>query len=84
MGFVSNLRDKADEKIDNVMRITLSNTMKNYAERWRELSGAETNDGINWELACIDIEAQLCDPRNLKLIKGGKHRDEFLAKLNSD
>lgn len=81
---IEKIRDNADEKIDNILNIAHANTMQNYIPRWKQISNAETVDDIDFSIPCIEIESKLCDPRNLKRIKGGKHTPEFLELLTSD
>ena len=84
MGVISNIRDSADEKIDNVFALATAKAMENYYPRWRELSECEDDEGIKWDLPCIELESRLCNPKNLKMIRGGKHTPEFLELLSSD
>lgn len=84
MGVISKIRDTADEKVDNVMALATARAMENYYPRWCEICGVEDPHDIDWTLPCIEVESMLCNPVNLKLIKGGKKRDEFLAKLSTD
>ena len=84
MGIISKMRDNADEKINNVMDLATANTMESYYPRWCEISGVEDPHDIDWTIPCIEVESRLCDPRNLKKIRGGKHTQEFLELLSSD
>lgn len=81
---IEKIRDNADEKINNVLNLAHANTMKNYIPRWLGICGVKTIDEIDFTIPCIEIESKLCDPRNLKRIKGGKHTSEFLELLTSD
>lgn len=84
MEIVEKIRDKADEKIDNAFEIATVKTMQNYIPRWLEICGVDTIDDIDFTIPCIEVEVKLCDPRNLKKIRGGKHTNEFLELLSSD
>lgn len=57
---------------------------EHYYKRWRELSGVKINQRIDFKLPCIEVESKLCDPRNLKMIKNGKHTADFLKLLSTD
>lgn len=83
-GIITKLRDNADEKIDNVMALATAKAMENYYPRWCKISGVSNPKEIDWTIPCIEVESRLCDPRNLKLIRGGEHTPEFLEKLSSD
>lgn len=51
--------------------------------RWAIMSG-DPNGPINYQDPQIEIEYQLSDIDNLRLVYKGRHRDEFLAKLSPD
>lgn len=53
------------------------------ARRWAIMSG-DPNGPINYQDPQIEIEYQLSDVENLRLVYKGRHRDEFLAKLSPD
>lgn len=53
------------------------------AKRWAIMSG-DINGPINYQDPQIEIEYQLSDIDNLRLVYKGRHRDEFLAKLSPD
>lgn len=84
MGVIAKIRDKADDKIDSVLDLATAKAYEGYYDRWREICGVEDNHDIDWNLPCIEIERLLCDPRNLKMIKKGKHTDDFLKMLSTD
>lgn len=52
-------------------------------KRWAIMSG-DPNGPINYEDPQIEIEYQLSDIENLRLVYKGRHRDEFLSKLSPD
>lgn len=68
-----NIRDKVDDALD---RATAENQRKHY-KRWMEGSYCNTPKLIKWDDPQISLECKLCDPRNLRLIKKGRHRAEF-------
>lgn len=55
-----------------------------YLNRWMAMSGVDSPDMIDYTKPQIEIEFMLCDMRNLKLIRGGKNRDEFLKQLSPE
>ena len=69
------IRDKVDDALDNA---TAQAQYKHY-KRWMEGSGCNTPRFIKWDDPQISLEAKLCDPRNLRLIRKGRHRDEFFS-----
>lgn len=84
MGVISKIRDSADDKIDTAFNLATAEVMRNYYPRWCEISEVENPDNIDYTIPCIELESKLCDPRNLKMIRRGKHTQEFLERLNSD
>lgn len=83
-GIITRIRDTADDKIANIMDLATAKTMENYYPRWRTICGVEDNRDIDWSKPCIELESRLCDPRNLKKIRNGKHTKEFLESLSTD
>lgn len=81
---ISKAKAVVDDRIDRILMSITAKTMESYLPRWRELSEVETDEEIDWELPCVQIESLLCDPRNLKLIRCNEHTDVFLAKLTTD
>lgn len=75
---------KARDKIDDALDMTTAQAHKKYYKRWMELSYTHTPNLIKWDDPQISLEAKLCDPRNLKLIRKGRHRGEFLAILTDE
>ncbi len=84
MEIIEKMRDVADEKIDNAFEVATVKMMKKHVPRWLEICGVDTVDDIDFTIPCIEVESKLCDPRNLKKIRGGEHTDEFLELLSSD
>lgn len=71
-------------KIDDALDMATAQAQKKYYPRWMELSFCNTPNLIKWDDPQISLEAKLCDIRNLRLIKKGKRRDEFLAILTDE
>ena len=67
------VRDKVEDALD---KATAENQRKHY-KRWMEGSNCHTPRFIKWDDPQISLECKLCDPRNLKLIRKGRHREEF-------
>ena len=84
MGIISKVRDKADDKVDAVLDMATAKAYEGYYARWMEICEVQTKEEIDYTLPCIEIESKLCDPRNLKMIKKGKHTGDFLKLLSSD
>lgn len=71
-------------KIDDALDMATAQAQKKYYPRWMELSFCNTPNLIKWDDPQISLEAKLCDIRNLRLIRKGKRRDEFLAILTDE
>lgn len=74
----------AEDSLDRLLDKATMKCYEHYYKRWRELSGVKINQRIDFKLPCIEIESKLCDPRNLKMIKNGKHTADFLKLLSTD
>lgn len=75
---------KARNKIDDALDNATAQAHRKYYKRWMELSYCHTPNLIKWDDPQISLEAKLCDPRNLRLIKKGRRREEFLAILTDE
>ena len=75
--WINKKKEQAGDLFDRAMDNITAHAQKGYYKRWREKSGCNSAVNINWDDPQISLEAKLCDPRNLKLLRGGKHRDEF-------
>ena len=75
---------KINDKVDDALDMTTAQAHKKYYKRWMELSYCHTPNLIKWGDPQISLEAKLCDPRNLRLIRKGRHREEFLAILTDE
>ena len=77
-------KELAEDSLDKLLDKATMRCYEHYYKRWRELSGVKINQRIDFKLPCIEIESKLCDPRNLKMIKNGKHTADFLKLLSTD
>lgn len=77
-------KELAEDSLDRLLDKATMKCYEHYYKRWRELSGVKINQRIDFKLPCIEIESKLCDPRNLKMIKNGKHTADFLKLLSTD
>ena len=75
--WVNKKKEQATDVFDRAMDNITAHAQKGYYKRWRECSGCNSAVNIDWSNPQISLEAKLCDPRNLKLLRNGKHRDEF-------
>lgn len=73
-----------EDTLDRLLDKVTADCYDHYYKRWRGLSGVKINQRIDFKLPCIEIESKLCDPRNLKMIRDGKHTADFLQLLSSD
>lgn len=72
--------DKREEALDKAWY----QARTKYHARWMEMSGCNHPNMINYDIPTIELEVALCDVRNLRLIRKGRHRDEFLATLSPE
>lgn len=77
-------KELAEDSLDRLLDKATMKCYEHYYKRWRNLSGVKINQRIDFKLPCIEIESKLCDPRNLKMIKNGKHTADFLKLLSTD
>lgn len=77
-------KELAEDSLDKLLDKATMKCYEHYYRRWRDLSGVKINQRIDFKLPCIEIESKLCDPRNLKMIKNGKHTADFLKLLSTD
>lgn len=77
-------KELAEDSLDKLLDKATMKCYEHYYKRWRELSGVKINQRIDFKLPCIEVESKLCDPRNLKMIKNGKHTADFLKLLSTD
>lgn len=84
MGIVQATKEKTNELVDTAFNNTTAKAYEKYYARWRAICEVETNEEIDYKNPQVEIESKLCDPRNLKLIRKGRHTEEFLYLLSSD
>lgn len=77
---VENYNNRVNDALDNATY----EAHKKYYPRWERYSGCNHHNLIHWDDPQISLEAKLCDPRNLRLIRKGKRRDEFFAILSEE
>ena len=77
---VENYNNRVNDALDNATY----EAHKKFYPRWERYSGCNHHNLIHWDDPQISLEAKLCDPRNLRLIKKGKHREEFFAILSEE
>lgn len=78
------VKDSYDEKIDNALDNATIEAYKKYYPRWRAICDVSTNDDIDFKNPYVELESKLCDVRNLKMIRKGLHRDDFLKLLSDE
>lgn len=76
------MANKVDDALDRAYHKAITNPK--YLAEWRRLSKVTRNEDIDYTIPQIELETKLCDIRNLKLIRKGKRRDEFLAILSPE
>lgn len=85
-GLIARAKERTAERmdcaLDNVYQKAVTNPR--YLAEWRRLSKVTRNEDIDYTIPQIELETKLCDIRNLKLIRKGAHRDEFLAILSPE
>ena len=79
-----NMKSGVNDKVQDAMDKAQAEAMKKYIPRWMELSGCNHPNLIHWDDPQITLEYKLCDLRNLKLIRKGKHTDQFLELLTPE
>lgn len=77
-------KDKVNEKVQDSLDKAQYRAIEKYKPRFMELSHCNHPNFIKWDDPQISLEVKLCDIRNLKLIRGGKHLDQFLEILSPE
>lgn len=77
-------KDKVNEKVQDALDNAQARAVEKYKPRFMELSHCNHPNFIKWDDPQISLEVKLCDIRNLKLIRGGKHLDQFLELLSPE
>ena len=70
-------KEAYNEKVNDALDNATYEAHKKYYPRWMRYSGCNHPNLIHWDDPQISLEAKLCDPRNLRLIRKGRHLDEF-------
>lgn len=85
-GILQRTKDKIANKMDDALDKAYQKAISNpqYLAEWRRLSKVTRNEDIDYTIPQIELETKLCDMRNLKLIRKGRRRDDFLAILSSE
>lgn len=84
MSIIKATKEKYDNALDTAFNNTTACAYEQYYPRWRAICEVDTNDEIDYTNPQVDIESKLCDPRNLKMIRKGRHTEDFLKLLSSD
>lgn len=85
-GLIARAKERTAERVDDALDRAYQKAVTNprYLAEWRRLSKVTRNEDIDYTIPQIELETKLCDIRNLKLIRKGAHRDEFLAILSPE
>lgn len=85
-GLLQRTKDKINDKVDNALNQAYLKAISEpkFQAEWRRLSKVTRNEDIDYTIPRIELETKLCDLRNLRLIRKGRHRDEFLAILSPE
>lgn len=85
---LSALKGYVTEKMDGISDDVIAQTAvrlrsdPRYLARWREYSGAEDDEGIDYSHPCVEIEFMACDPSLLSL--AARDGERFLAETGCD
>lgn len=77
-------KEKQDDRIDRALDNATAEAYKKNYPRWRAICDISTNDDIDFKNPYVELESKLCDVRNLKMIRKGLHRDDFLKLLSDE
>lgn len=83
-GWWARQKMKIDNKVQDALNNATIEAQKKYYDRWMKLSHCHHPSQIDYSIPQIELESKLCDIYNIKLIKNGKRRDEFLAILSPE
>lgn len=72
---ITEFKKGGSDKIADAHDRVSFNVRAKYLERWMEISGADSPEGIDYNEPHIAIEFLLCDPVNLKLIRSKNIKD---------
>lgn len=73
--------DRFTDKIDDQLTLIRRTGM---LERWAEISGVEDVKDVDFTIPRVHLEFLLCDSKILRMISGGKRRNEFLEMLTEE
>lgn len=79
-----NMKSGVNDKVQDSLDKAQAEAMKKEIPRWMELSGCNHPNLIHWDDPQISLEYKLLDIRNLKLVRKGKNRDQFLELLTPE
>lgn len=76
-------KDKVYNTVQDALDKAQQRAVETYIKngRFTRLSRCRSYNQINWADPQISLEVKLCDIRNLKLIRNGTQRDQFLDSL---
>lgn len=77
-------KESYNAKVNNALDSATYEAHKKYYKRWMDYSGCNHPTLIHWDDPQISLEAKLCDPRNLRLIRKRRHLDEFFEILSEE
>lgn len=77
-------KEKQDDRIDRALDNATAEAYKKYYPRWCKICGVQTVADIDFKNPYVELESKLCDVRNLKMIRKGLHRDDFLKLLSDE
>ena len=85
-GLIARAKERTAERVDDALDRAYQKAITNprYLAEWRRLSKVTRNEDIDYTIPQIELESKLCDIRNLRLIRKGVRRDDFLAILSPE
>lgn len=83
-GWWARQKMKVNDKVQEALNNATAEAYKKHYDRWMKLSHCHHPSQIDYTIPQIELESKLCDIYNLKLIKNGKRRDEFLELLSPE
>lgn len=81
---VAGLKEKYDDRLDTALNNATGQAMQKYYPRWCKICGVQKIEDIDYSNPYVELEAKLCDVRNIKLIRNGAKRDEFFKLLSDE
>lgn len=83
-GWLARKKDQFTDKREEALDKAWWEARKKYQSRWMQISNTNHPNRIDYDNPIIELEVSLCDVRNLRLIRKGRHVDEFLATLTPE